>query len=120
MGLHAHVCRPANFPDCSLNGISARFPQLCLVNVEGPFEPSDEYPAALLVKGNLPGTLKIIPAHKDYKSMKLQPEWEPIPGWHMFGGNYAAASDSRFGEACRKILGHEFYGAVAIHDRKEA
>jgi hypothetical protein len=31
----------------------------------------------------------------------------------MFGGNYAATSDSRFGEAVG------FYGAVPIHDRYE-
>jgi hypothetical protein len=37
----------------------------------------------------------------------------------MFGGNYAAASDSRFSELCEKLLGTSFYGAVAIHDRVE-
>jgi hypothetical protein len=37
----------------------------------------------------------------------------------MDGGNFAATSDSRFNEACRKLLGHDFYGAVAIHDRVE-
>jgi len=37
----------------------------------------------------------------------------------MFGGNYAATSDSRFGEAIEKLTGQDFYGAVPIHDRKE-
>jgi len=36
-----------------------------------------------------------------------------------FGGNFAASSDSRFSQACRELLGHHFYGAVAIHDRVE-
>ena len=37
----------------------------------------------------------------------------------MMGGNYAATSDSRFGEAVRKRIGPNFYGAVPIHDRFE-
>jgi hypothetical protein len=41
------------------------------------------------------------------------------PGWHMMGGSYVASSDSRFAEACEVVLGAKFYGAVALHDRKE-
>lgn len=36
-------------------------------------------------------------------------------GSRMFGGLYAASSDSRF----RECVGEDFYGAVAIHDRYE-
>lgn len=36
----------------------------------------------------------------------------------MAGGNYATG-DSSFSAAIGKILGHNFYGAVSIHDRFE-
>jgi hypothetical protein len=38
--------------------------------------------------------------------------------WYMFGGSYASTSDSRLGEAIRK-MGGDFYGALAVHDRTE-
>jgi hypothetical protein len=38
----------------------------------------------------------------------------------MAGGNFGSTSDGRFSEACRKLLGHDFYGAVPIHDRFES
>jgi hypothetical protein len=52
------------------------------------------------------------------KILRLIPESVKDKG-RMFGGNYAAASDSRFSELCEKLLGTSFYGAVAIHDRVE-
>ena len=118
MGLHIHVYR-SNLGDSTNNGISAKADQLCLVNVEGPFEPSNLHPAAMLVPGNLDGTLKIVPAGCYQNKETRNFEWHPVPGWYMAGGNYAATSDSRFSEACEKLLGHRFYAAVAIHDRKE-
>jgi len=88
---------------------------LCLVNVDGPAKPSPEQPAALLVKGNMPGLVKIVPAVLDDKN-----QYSPEPRWVMMGGNYAATSDSRFHEAVRKITGGASYGAVPIHDRIES
>lgn len=113
MGLNVSVYK---FPlgDCTLNGISKGVLSLCLVNVDGPSSPAFDQPAAMLVKGNMPGLVKIVPAAKHGE------DWRPITGWCMMGGNYAATSDSRFHEAVRKITGGESYGAVPIHDRIES
>jgi hypothetical protein len=105
MGLTVSVMRQAEFGDCSNNGVSARFSRLTLINVEGPFDPREDAPAAKLEQ-HRPGCLRVVPVGVD--------------GWKMFGGNYAACSDSRFSEACEELLGHRFYGAVAIHDRVES
>jgi hypothetical protein len=113
MGLNISVYRNADDRDCTLNGISSRFKTLCIVNISGPFVPGPHAAPALLMSGNLPGTLKIVPAVPDEVG-----GWKPLSGT-MMGGNYGACSDSRFSEACESILGRRFYGAVAIHDRVE-
>lgn len=118
MGLIVQVYRGARGNDCTMGGISSQAPELCLVNVDGPFEPRVSVPAAMLVAGNLPGTLRIVPAVKVEIKSGEHPEYA-TPGRPAMGGNYAATSDSRFSEACEKLLGHPFYGAVAIHDRYE-
>lgn len=108
MGLYISVFRNSEFAgtDCTNGGVTSRFTKLCVTNVDGPFDPSDDCPAVKLVKGNLPGTVKIVPEELEGK-------------WTMMGGNYAATSDSRFSEACEKITGSRFYGAVPVHDRFE-
>jgi hypothetical protein len=113
MGLHVSVYR---FPlcDATLGGISSKANGLCLVNVSGPSSPDANDPAAMLVPGNGPGLVKIVPAVLDANK-----RYSPAPGWAMMGGNYAATSDSRFHEAVRKITGSASYGAVPIHDRFE-
>ena len=106
MGLHVNIYKCQKFGDCTLNGVSSRdIEGLCLTNVEGPFEPSDHYPAAKLKKG-------------PFNSLHIKPAWNEDEHT-MDGGNFAATSDSRFSDACRARLGHHFYGAVAIHDRVE-
>lgn len=114
MGLHVEVFRSAKGGDCTMDGISAQAAELCLVNVPGPFDPREGIPAAMLVPGNLRGTVRIVPAMKDDSGA-----WVKDPRWWMMGGNYAATPDSRFSEACAALLGHTFYGAVPIHDRYE-
>lgn len=112
MGLHVDVYRSAaRNADCTLNGITHRFNRLCLINVEGPFSPDETHAPALLLRGNLHGTVKIVPADE---------QGNPVQAWTMFGGNYATTSDSRFSEACERITGNYFYGAVAVHDRIES
>ena len=114
MGLIVNVFRAADRQDCTRNGISSRAAQLCLVNVEGPSNPDSRAPAAMLTAGPM-GTARVVPAIWDDKAK----EFKPAPGWYMMGGNYAGCSDSRFSRAVADILEHDFYGAVAIHDRIE-
>jgi|TARA_B100001094_G_C17857891_1_gene635941 hypothetical protein len=106
MGLNISVYSNSDTYDCTLNGVTSRYDQLCVVNVEGPDSPSATAPAVNLVKGNLPGIAKIVPEEAGKK-------------WVMFGGNYAATSDSRFTQAVEKITGNPHSGAVPVHDRVE-
>src|SRR6185312_3790952 len=104
MGLLIYVYRKP-LGDCTLDVISSRYTRLCVSNIEGSFVPSSDYPEVIL-HSHVRGCLRLVPP--DYKTR-----------WYTTGGNYGATSDSRFSEACEKLLGHEFYGAVAIHDRYE-
>jgi len=108
MGLLVDVYKNGKY-DCTNGGVSARnIKGLCLTNVDGPFDPSDDYPAAKLVKQTFGhgSSVKVIPEEAEGK-------------WTMMGGNYAATSDSRFSDKIEEMLGHGFYGAVPIHDRVE-
>ncbi len=107
MGLRVYVYKNP-LGDCTNRGISSKVTQLTLVNVDGPFDPAPDAPAAVLLKNHYE-TLRIVPAGDDGQAAK---------GWFMHGGNIADSSDSRFSEACIKLLGHR-YGAVDIHDRQE-
>ena len=106
MGMIVNVYRSKGLygMDCTNGGISSKADGLCIVNVEGPFNPCDKYPAAKLSK------------HVGHAI--IQPEGMERK-WVMFGGNYASTSDSRFSQAIEKLIGHRFYGAVPIHDRIE-
>ena len=107
MGMIASVYKSGKV-DCSNNGISANYDTVVVVNVPGPFEPSEDKPAVKLVKGNLPNTAKIVPVDLDMNNMV------------MFGGSYIACSDSRFGREVEKVAGiKNFFGAVPFHDRVE-
>lgn len=96
--------------DCTNGGVSSKVAQLTLINVGGPFNPSPDAPAAYLVKGNVPGAVKIVPANAE-GAMDTR--------WLMFGGNYAGTSDSRFNEAVERLGGPRYGGPVAVHDRYE-
>lgn len=100
--------------DCSRNGISSRAKMLCIVNVDGPFQPSDEVFPAMLVPGNLPGCVKIVPCVRHLANG----EYIEKEGG-MFGGSFAYTSDSRFHNKVREITGSRHTGAIAIHDRFE-
>jgi hypothetical protein len=96
--------------DCTLGGESSYAKGLCLTNVEGPFSPSEDYPAAQLIVKDFGPMIG--------KSLRIVPE-SKLEKWHMAGGNFGYTSDSRFGEACKKLIGHS-YGAVMIFDRVES
>lgn len=99
----------SNGADCTNGGVSAKFDKAVVTNVEGPFEPSADMPA-LILESHVKGCLRLVP-----KALR-----EREPGWVvMAGGNFAATSDSRFSQACERLLGHRFYGAVPVHDRVE-
>jgi hypothetical protein len=118
MGLIVTVYHPANngvIDNYSNGGFSAHSDKLCLVNVPGPSEPGPGCDAALL-DSHYPGCLRILQAglggsgYVPVTANRVGP---------MMGGCYAGTPDSRFSEACERLLGHPFYGAVAIHDRWE-
>jgi hypothetical protein len=121
MGLILDVYRSAQRDrqgvDCSNNGISRRFEELCVVNVDGPFHPRDGLPPVLLRRSN-GGRLAVhlVPAMLDKHG-----DWVPAPNWFMHGGNFAGTSDSRFSQAIRRILGEPdlYFSVVSIHDRVE-
>ena len=106
MGLLINVYRNG-LGDCTNGGVSARYNTLTLVNAGGPFDPAPDQPA-MVMERHAPGCLRLVPV-----------ELKKSGKWVMFGGNYAATSDSRFSELAHNLLGHTFYGAVAIHDRVE-
>jgi hypothetical protein len=112
MGMLISVYRRADDTDCSLNGISNRHTRLCVVNVDGPFKPDIDAPAVRLDQ-HTKGCLCLVPV------IPAGAGWQLAPGDAMMGGNYGGTSDSRFCEKCEIILGHRFYGLVAIHDRFE-
>lgn len=119
MGIIANVYRTGHsispdtmqVRDCTLNGWSSLFgyDQVCVVNAEGPFEPSDDYPAVMIVP------------HRTVKGAihAVSVEHHEAKKWTMFGGNYLASSDSRFWELCERLGASRYHGAVAIHDRVE-
>ena len=110
MGLLVSIYRDIDGVDCTNGGVSSRdIKGLCITNIDGPFIPSPQFPAAKLVKheyfhGN---TVVVVP--------------EEVEGrWTMMGGNLARTSDSRFSRAIEELLEVKtFYGGIPIHDRVE-
>lgn len=117
--LNAYIYKP-HYGDCSNKGISSRFKQVALVCEDGnnSFDTETECPLNLCIaeKRNVTGgdLLTIYPAAVDECGNIVK-----RPGWWMFGGCYVGASDSRFNRKLRSVLGSDFYGAVAFHDRQE-
>ena len=111
MGLIVSVYRDNSTFDCTNDGITNRFNRLCVVNAEGPFTPSDDCPAVILVEGPF--------QQETLKSVHLEPVSLQDNVWSMFGGNYASTSDSRLGQAVEKMIGRRFFGAIPVHDRVE-
>ncbi len=84
--------------------------EVCVVNAEGPFEPSELCPAVRIVPANGgPGACRAVPV-----------EAADAGKWLMKGYSFIHSSDSRFSECAGKACGTgRFYGAVALHDRFE-
>ena len=108
MGLIVQVFR-WSLSDCTNGGVSSKHNQLCLTNVEGPFEPTDDAPAAVLMQH--PSILQ----HCYIVPQELIDSGKAF----MAGGNFAHTSDSRFWMAINKMTGTRGSFAVSIHDRTE-
>lgn len=105
MGLIVNIFR-SDMQDCSNKGISSNHSKFVVVNIDGPFEPTDEMPAVKMVEGNLSGTVKIVPAD--------------VNGRSMMGGTYVGTSDSRFSAKYAEITGDRWGASIApLHDRFE-
>lgn len=115
MGIIANVYRSDY--DCTLNGWSSLFNKVTVVNAEGPFDPTDDCPAVMIVRHSTMNSLHAISVADKLNNRQT-----------MMGGNFLHSSDSRFGKLCQKLLeegganpvrGWIHTGAIAIHDRVE-
>jgi hypothetical protein len=106
MGLILNVFRSVDGYDCSNNGISSNHKELCVSNVDGPFEPNEECPEVILEVGPF-NSVRLVPASLKGSGLAF-----------MFGGNYAGTSDSRFADAVEKLCGYS-HNMIKIHDRVE-
>lgn len=108
MGLLISVYKNSEFGDCTNGGVSSKTNKLCVVNVEGPFEPSEDAPAVKLLSGPY-DTARLVPVEI------LESEKH-----FMFGGNYGSTSDSRFNRAVSDVMGYDMMiDIVKIFDRVE-
>lgn len=106
MGLYASIYRDSDCKgDCTNGGMSSKVTRVTIVNCDGPFEPCDDAPAAHL-ESHVAGCVRL--RFEQDKGKQV-----------MMGGNFVHTCDSRFRQKIEKLLGHSFYGAVAIHDRVE-
>lgn len=106
MGMLVHIYRPAE-QRSEEDRKSIKHNVLCLTNVPGPFAPTQDSPAAVLLRQET-GNLIVVPQ-----------ELLDSGRWFTFGGNYAYTSDHRFTETVEAISGYLYAFPVAIHDRIE-
>jgi len=108
MGLLVEVYK-WSLGDCTNGGVSSKHNKLCITNMEGPFEPRDDSPAAMLIQ------------HPSVKEHCYIVPKELIDSGRIFmsGGNFAYSSDTRFWQAVNKLTGTKGSFAVSIHDRTE-
>jgi hypothetical protein len=104
MGILGHIY-DSPLGNCSNGGVSAKHTQVCVVNVDGPFEPTQDAPAVRLIKLST-GNLVCVPVGLEDK-------------WTMFGGAYVCTSDSRFTGAVERLSCYNHSFPVALHDRVE-
>jgi hypothetical protein len=81
--------------------------RLVVTNVDGPFDPSPDTPAAILDRGPF-GDPIIVPDFSSFPADR--------PAGPMYGGTFASTSDSRWCAAVKAATGHRI-DAVRIHDR---
>lgn len=93
---------------CANGGWSESHDELYVACEYGPWEVDDDSPALFdLVAG-------------PFGTIHLEPHNKPVGmAGPMMGGNYAGTSDGRFSSMCQELVGSQWYGAVAVHDRFE-
>ncbi|WP_116996367.1 hypothetical protein [Desertimonas flava] len=143
MGALIGFLRAADIGDCTNGGTSGRHVRCVVVNVPGPFDPSPDSPAMMLVPGAY-GAPILVDAVRDgnggWKPAESGPDGKTIGP--MAGGNYAATHgswrdivadmtatamfDRNYGrgpdldlEGLRRLARDCAPHAVAVHDRWE-
>ena len=105
MGLRVYILK--NGGDYSNGGISGQVSTLAITNIGGPFNPTEDAPAAML-KNHVFDTVIAVP--EDIPENMVGP---------MAGGTYIISSDSRFGAKLRELGLTNSYVAIPFHDRFE-
>jgi len=106
MGLRVSIIGEGR--NCSNGGVSSQANNLTIVNIDGPFEPSDDAPGAVL-KSHVFRSVVVVPVDV--------PDGVAGP---MAGGNYVVSSDSRWGQKLTEMGQANSYIAVPLHDRFES
>lgn len=105
----AYIFKTPLFAECSNNGISKFHDEVIWIGPDQDIPENVDKPVIRLVKGNLPNTVKAVPA-KEHDEGK----------WLMSGGAFVSSCDGRFGKMIKEITGNpNFSGAVSLHDRIE-
>ena len=112
--LTVKVLRDSITGDCTNHGVSSRFNELLIACPDGPqsFDADELLPLNFCMMDfrslGFADHVRIVPATVNERGEVVQ-----RPGWWMFGGNVARASDSRFFE----LSGVRY--PLDIHDRRE-
>ena len=104
-GLVVEIFRPANFPDCTNNGISGKVHKAILTGygMTELFEPSSDCPELKIV-------CRILQGKKYYHCEPISGLIPHNVGWFM-GGNFVYSCDGRY----RNVIEYP----MPIHDRQE-
>jgi len=107
--------------DCTNGGVSSRHDSLTVVAFIGQDGIVRPLPPRSRVFAATPSAPAVALRHGPMNTVHIVPLSEDgtVAGWHMMGGNYAAVTDSRLRDVVAVLLEHDFYGAIAIHDRVE-
>ena len=106
-GLNAYIYRDC-LPALSENDLNNKCTQVCVINIDGPSQPSEDIPAVKLVVREL-GRGKYVHAEPVV----------PAVGHYTAGGCFIYTSDSRFGAVVEKLTGHAYGHPIKLHDRDE-
>ena len=111
MGLIVSIYKESNDSyECTNGGASSQsIKGFCITNLDGPFEPSTEYPAAEIKERVISGETyrSVVPTMQYFRNVPVESKAVSV----MFGGNFCYTSDSRFREVSDYPL--------PIHDRLE-